>query len=168
MSWIDEREIVYLYKLENGETRKLALPVSFSPEETCLFEDGLEGKYVGFEPEVVKQTNVVEYDKHGRKALRIKDKNGNLTHISKSKYNYMKTGKVVPQHTKAYQEHLIKTNQHEFLKSEVETRQRKQTVAAATFQETEASEKVGQLPDGEYLTNGRDFVPFKKPNEKGE
>jgi hypothetical protein len=43
------------------------------------------------------------YEKNGRKAVRI----GN-TYMSKSKYNYLETGKINEYYTKEYDEHTVK------------------------------------------------------------
>lgn len=114
MSWLEDRKIVYRYKAGSGTVFHLELGATEDPPATIDSPEGV-ATYDGFEPDVVKQTNVVAYDQNGRLAYRIIDKSGKISHISKSKYKYLKTGRVENCYTKEFQQHLEKTEQEQML-----------------------------------------------------
>lgn len=151
MSWLDERTIKYRYKMEDGSIKHLELPVSEEAPKTRLFEHAIgrfaTGTYDGFEPEVVEQINVVEFDKNGRKAVRITDKNGKVRYQSKSKLHWAKTGRIENKYTREYEEHLAKTKQEQLLRTE-HSRKR------ATVSKASANDVLKNLPDGEYISDG--------------
>jgi hypothetical protein len=158
MSWINERTIKYQYKFPNGEVRLFELLAGSNPPESIEDVDGQTGIYAGFLPDKVNQQHNVEYDQNGRKAMRIRKKDGSVTHISKTKLHYMKTGRIENQYTKDFQEKLQKDQQEQLLRTE-ESR-RRGTVVSATTRRVDLEEKLGSLPDGEYLSNGTDVIPM--------
>lgn len=159
MSWLNDRIIKHRYKLEDGSIRHVDLPASQDAAETLMFNDGAVGSYAGFEPDEVRQTNIIEYDQHGRKAVRIKDKDGKVTHMSKTKLNYIKTGRVENKYTKDYEAYLIKQKQAHMLRGEA--RKSRGTVTRAPLEDL-----VKSLPDGEYVSDGVNVVAAPKTKEK--
>lgn len=120
MSWLDDRDVVYRYKCPDGELLHLKLHVKDEVPPSINHPDkpDVVAEYAGFEPEEVKQVDVVAYDKNGRRAFRIRNKDGSVTHISRSKALYMKTGRVEPRYTPEYEAHLRKNNQEMMLQAE--------------------------------------------------
>lgn len=159
MSWLADRDIQYIYKMKDGSTRHLKLTAKDDPPSEHTFEDGEVGTYAGFEKEEVRQVNMVEYDQNGRKAVKIKDKDGKVSYLSKTKINYLKTGRIENQYTKAYQEHLQKTQQEQMLRGE--SRKSKGTVSRASLDEV-----LKNMPDGEYVSDGVNVMPAPKINQK--
>ena len=137
--------------MPDGEICHLVLSASEDAPTLYTFGTNLIGIYDGFEPEEVRQTNVIEYDQNGRKAVKVRQKDGSVQHISKTKLNYLKTGSTDSQFTKEYQEHLFKTKQHELLRSGVGKGKGKARKA------NEAMMK--NLPDGEYVSDGTNVMP---------
>lgn len=130
MSWLDDRKIVYRYQTESGTVFHLKLGATEDPPLTIESPEGV-ATYAGFEPDVVKQVNVVAYDKNGRQAYRIIDKTGKVSHISKSKYKYLKTGRVENCYTKEFQTHLEKTEQDQILQTDENRRMAQVKLASA-------------------------------------
>lgn len=155
MSWLADREILYRYKMKDGSIRHVKMSAADDAPKSHTFDDGAVGKYNGFEPEEIKQTHNVEYDQNGRKAMRTRDKNGNITNISQTKLHYMKTGRVEHQYTDEYKQHLMKTNQTQLLQTEHSRKRAK--VTQKSF-----AEIVKDMPDGEYLSDGTNAVAKPK------
>lgn len=147
MSWLNERIIKYRYKLADGRIKHLELSCTEEAPLTHVFDNDL-GQYDGFEKEIVEQTNVVEYDQHGRKAVRIKDKDGNIRHQSLSKLHWAKTGRIENKYTPAYEEHLRKTQQEQLLRTEHNKKRARTSTPTA-------AELLKDLPDGEYISDGK-------------
>lgn len=83
-----------------------AKDATYDPEP-CL-ECGKEAAYAGMEPRQLNMIGKVLYEQNGRLAYRIQDSKGNITHISKTKYDYMDSGGVVKHaFTKDYSRHLV-------------------------------------------------------------
>lgn len=152
MSWIADREIKYRYRMPDETLRLLILKADQDAPQEHTFEDGQVGVYCGFEPDVVQQTNIVEFDKNGRKAVRIRNPDGTVRHVSKTKLNYMKTGRIENEYTKEYREHLEKTKQEQLLRTEHNTRRAKVSTARP-------EDVLKNLPDGEYVSDGKTVVP---------
>lgn len=124
MSWLAERQILYRYVLPDGTVHHMKLSAAEEPPQVIEI-DGVEAQYAGFEPDELKQTSVVAYDQNGRLAYRIKDKDGKIRHVSKTKHHYMKTGRIENQYTSSYREHLEKTEQEQMLRTEHNRRRAK-------------------------------------------
>jgi hypothetical protein len=160
MSWLSDRIVRHKYKMEDGSIRIVELPASEDAEQELTFSDDQKvGSYAGFEPEEIRQTNIVEYDQHGRKAVRIKDKNGKVTHMSKTKLNYIKTGRVENKYTKSYEEQLMKQKMDFMLRGEA--RKSKGTISKAPLEDM-----VKNLPDGEYVSDGTNVMAAPKTQQK--
>lgn len=152
MSWLSERTIRYRYKMADDSVRIVELPANFDPATTYTFDDNEVGSYAGFEPEEIRQTNVVEFEQNGRKAVRVRDAGGGVRHISKTKLHYMKTGRIENQYTKEFQDHLVKTKQEHMLRTEHSRKRAKVSTASA-------KDVLKNLPDGEYLSDGKNVIP---------
>lgn len=151
MGWLSDRDIKHRYKMPDGSIRHLVLSASAEASPAHTFGDFITGVYSGFEPDVVEQVTVIEYEQNGRKAVKVRNKDGSTRYVSKSKLNYLKTGRIENQYTKEYQDHLIKTKQTELLRSGVGKGKGKARKA------NEAMMK--NLPDGEYVSDGTNVMP---------
>ena len=147
MSWLGELERDCNYSCEAGHKLVVRLqndveaPDSIDcPEADCL----CKSRYMGFEPIKLKQVNVVSYEKNGRVAYRIKDKGGKISHISKTKYVYLKTGRVENQYTPQYQEFLHKMQQERMMQGEAAKR------PGGQVGHVSLEDELHDLPDGEY------------------
>jgi len=129
MSWMDNIERIYFFKCDACGHESGILRAKFDPEsETSLM--GCEKcaqvgklKYTGWDnaEDFKLSTSVtkVSYDQNGRKAYKI----GN-TYMSKTKYNYMETGKVQNEYTASYEAKLMEDkekNEH-LLQTETNTK----------------------------------------------
>ena len=113
MSWLEElnQDRIYNYEVVDspgeyvcGKLSELSelsgVEVKGDPQEKIVIE-GRELVYAGFEPLQIRQELQVEYEQNGRKAIHYIDKNGNHRYMSKSKQNYLKTGQVKRELSKA-------------------------------------------------------------------
>lgn len=118
MSWLEElnAERVYNYRFQDetgqyicGKLSELSevcgIEVKGEPQEVIEYE-GRKAVYAGFEPIELRQELQVEYEQNGRKAVHFIDKDGNHKYMSKSKQNYLKTGKVKREFSKAMVEKI--------------------------------------------------------------
>lgn len=158
MSWLDERDIFYRYKRPDGTIVHLKLSSKEESPAQFMCEDGVVAEYDGFEADQVKQTTITTYDKNGRLAVEIRGKNGEKQYVSKTKYNYMKTGRIENQYTPEFKERLQKSQQEQMLRSDVGPGKGK--VSAVKRREREKAFR--DMPDGEYLSNGTDVFPMPK------
>jgi len=106
--------------------------------EICEKETKLE--YAGFDTlDKIGLAHSVQkeaYDRNGRIGYKI----GN-THMSKTKYDYLESGKIQNQYTPAYRAHLEKDAQkNEYLLKTEENKKR-----------AHVAKMVKSLPDGEYV-----------------
>lgn len=119
MGWLDEIERFYIFRCKECEAETAMDGVGISVEEAeekmskikCLNPDcakegtmryagfGNYGAPIGVARGVLKET----FEQNGRKAYKI----GN-TYMSKTKYNYMDTGKIHHEYTPSYREELEK------------------------------------------------------------
>ena len=156
MSWLDDlsKERVFIYRFEDGETIKgtqaqlndfVGHELKFDPGEE--FEvDNRKASYAGFDPIKLSQRSSVCFEKNGRKAYANRDSDGNMTYISETKMNYLKTGKIENSYTDAYQEQVTKGIQ-------AEIRESKRQQEDKTLQDA-----VRHLGDGEYVSDGKNFI----------
>lgn len=94
MSWLDELEYDYRYLCPNGHefvVRQKEKPDRDVPL-TCD-ECGEPAAYQGLVPMVLKSTTAIEGEQNGRKYVEYKDGNGRVRRISKTKLEYLRTGK---------------------------------------------------------------------------
>lgn len=123
MSFFDKDEkIGFKYVCENGHTSIYEMRPAdqdYSSYKPCL-DCEKSAQYAGFLPRKIGTVTKVAYDQNGRKAYRISDGSGNVTHISQTKYHYLQKGKIEPQYTSSYNkmlqeggeryEHLLKSD----------------------------------------------------------
>ena len=149
MSWLSEYDIVYQYRCLDQHLTEVTLATKEEPSSSvqCPQCQG-QAVYLGFKPNKIKQMAKIEYEKNGRKAVEIVHPDGTKTYLAKTKEVYMKTGRVEPQYSKEYAEHLRREGQEEMLRS-----------AAAEKNRPPAKVSLADLPDGEYLSDGTNFTP---------
>jgi len=117
MSWLDANEPMRLkFECEDGHLEifeSLPADVSYDDQECNC---GKPSKYAGHFPRKTNLMGKVLYEKNGRKAYAISSGNGTITHMSKTKYDYLESAGIVkPAYTKEYADHLFKTGQGEQL-----------------------------------------------------
>lgn len=176
-SWIDDMNAstIFNYKMEDGTvvsgtTKQLSeltgTVVHGDPGETISIE-GLTASYAGFEPNKIAIRTAVEFEKNGRKALAIREKDGSMRYVSKTRAEYQKTGKVESKYSDAYQAEIDKGVQKELQAAQF----KKKT------QPDPLKEMLKQLGDGEYVSDGVNFmradgyeeqVKSAKPKEKAK
>lgn len=139
MSWLSDNAITYNYECLAGHRIQDTRMAREDRADTLRCECGLLAEYKGFDPVKLGQTTIIEYEKNGIKALEIKTP-ARTTHISKTKYDYVRTGKVQYQYSRAYTEHLQKTDAERL---HVDTNQRRAVATA-----------IKDLPQGEFVSDG--------------
>jgi len=160
MSWLSERKCHYEYKCPDGHTTIQTATVADEEEmrhDTACAECGKSAQYAGSEiddGDKLRQVSKVTYEQNGRKAIRIRGKNGEIQHISATKAHYMKTGRIEPQYTKEFQEKLVKEKAEQMLATE--HNQRRATSTTAKFKEM-----LKDMPDGEYTSDGQNVKQIK-------
>jgi hypothetical protein len=89
-------------------------------------ECDLEAEYAGVEPVRVNVVTKVSYEQNGRQAYRISDGKGNVTHMSKSKYNYLQSaGTVKPAYTREFEKQLRASGNEHMLEAQDLTKMEK-------------------------------------------
>lgn len=166
MSWLNDlsKERIFNYKLDDGSTIRgtiLELSKIFNhefigePGEIITTDQGVL-KYAGFEPIVLGQKGIVEFEKNGRKALMVRNPDGSVDYHSKTKIHYAKTGEVKQQFSDDYQDALDRQMQQEMLRQKYTPKQK-----------DPLKEMIAALPEGEYLSDGQTFTPvedYEEPN----
>lgn len=108
MGWLDEQTHTFRYVCSGGHLSLYEMNAKdqdyASPGECLTCQK--EAAYSGFDPTEVNVVGKVAYDQNGRKAYRISDGKGKVTHISKTKYDYLQTGKIEPKYTTEYEAKL--------------------------------------------------------------
>lgn len=108
MGWIDEQTHTFRYVCSEGHVSLYEMSAKdqdyTSPGECLTCQK--EAAYSGFEPIEVNVVGKVAYDQNGRMAYRISDGKGKVTHISKTKYDYLQTGKIEGKYTAEYEAKL--------------------------------------------------------------
>lgn len=110
MGWLEDQIHTFRYTCTDGHASFYDMKAEeqdYVSERTCT-TCGKPADYCGFEPREINVIGKVAYDQNGRMAYRISDGKGSVSHISQTKYNYMKTGVVEPQYTREYHEKLVK------------------------------------------------------------
>ena len=103
MSWLEDLHNERIFHYDCGDKRLTGNIKQLSeiaqkdlvgvPGEMLYFEDETY-EYAGFDSTHVGQMSMVEYEKNGRKAYRIKDSSGRIRYIAKSKHEYLKHGEI--------------------------------------------------------------------------
>ena len=147
----------YKYQFEDGSVvlgniKQLSdltgVPVKGNPGEV-IEVDGLKATYAGFEPRKLGQKNEVFYEKNGRKAVAIRDRDGSMRYVSETKRHYQKTGEVKQQFTKDMQEQIEKSVQRELQAAQYVKKSKPYDPMA---------EAIKKLGDGEYVSDGKSFI----------
>ncbi len=160
MSWLEDLEYDFKFECENLHQNTVrAKAKEGRPEPPACSECGEALQYRGFKPQQIKQTHNVEFEQNGRKAVRTRGKNGEIQHVSKTKLNYMKTGRVESQYTKDYKEHIEKENE-KAVKAAMEKEKKEE--ARRRNMDGHIKSMIKSLPDGEYLSDGVRAEPLKK------
>jgi hypothetical protein len=158
MSWLDDlnANTVYNYKMENGTivrgTAKQLSELSGTtvhgdPGETISIE-GVTASYAGFEPNKIHTRTAVEFEKNGRKALAIRERDGSMRYVSKTRAEFQKTGKVESKYSDAYQAEIEKNIQRELQAAQFQKKNQKDPM----------KEMLKNLADGEYVSDGVNFM----------
>lgn len=130
MSWLDDvrNERIFNYKNGDGEILRhrikdfkkiYGINIEAKAGETIEIDHKVYS-YAGFESVEILRRTEVEFEKNGRKGVEIRTKgNKRPTYISKTKLNYMKTGRYDSSgYTKDYKEHMLKQEQDSLLESD--------------------------------------------------
>lgn len=125
-------------------------------EKEVLCDECGEGtSYAGFEPQKTGLTTKVEYEKNGRKAIAIRDKDGNMSYVSKTRLHYNKTGRIENQYSEGRKRQIVDRQVEDTLRSNYNKSKANVTQASA---QKHMEEMVKNLPDGEYLSDGSEVV----------
>lgn len=153
MNWISD--LSYNFEFKCPDNHKTVVRAKVQPPPPACEECQQTTQYVGFQAQKVKQTTVVEYDKNGRKAVAVRNKDGTMQYLSKTKLNYLKTGRVETQYTKEYQQAINKEEQKRVAKEQRAEASRRRTM------DGHFKSLVSTLPDGEYVSDGVNVKPMK-------
>jgi len=159
MSWLADRVIKHIYEGKEGRTTTVEFPAMQAAPG--FYEDSETGetmRHIGFEPDEVRQTQTVEYEQHGRKAVQVREKDGSIRHISKSKLHYLKTGKVKNFYTTAFEEKLKKQEDDAKARNLLTEQENKRR---AVVTDVRLKDLVKEMPDGEYVSDGHTVQRIK-------
>jgi hypothetical protein len=107
MSWLEELEYTFLYMCPEGhETRYTTGKQPSRDSQMVCKECGALANYQGPEPKVMGLTTAVDGEKNGVKFVEYKDGKGNIRRISKTKLEYLRTGKTDRVLADDYKKHL--------------------------------------------------------------
>jgi hypothetical protein len=114
MSWIEDNEYEFEYVCDRGHRTIIKQPANMEREEfvqcaTCKFP----ASYKGFKPQKLSLMSKVAYDRNGRQAYAISD-GESTAYISKTKYEYLQSGKVESRLTREYERHTQDKMEREF------------------------------------------------------
>ncbi len=161
-NWLEDvnKDRVFHYKNENGATvsgtiKKLSevfgVELKAVAQEKIQFNDSVY-RYAGFDPVQLRQKNIIEFEKNGRKAVMIRDADGKVTYRSKSKIHYEKTGNITNQMSSEYQAAQDKEIQNEMRMREHAKKNPGQHRCVDPLKEA-----LKNLSDGEYVSDGHSF-----------
>ena len=157
MSWLND--LIYEWKWVCKDGHFNMIRAKERPEDPfCEFCGGAT-EYTGFNPQKIGTKLVTTYEKHGRKAVRIRNKDGSLTHLSETKRIYQKTGRIESQYTKGYQEAQAKEEEKQKAREKAinENHSTRRQSMDHYFKQM-----VKELPDGEYTSDGFSAKETKK------
>ena len=165
MSWLNDvdRIRIYNFALPDGNVARGTLKqlselagkeVLGEPGEVIAI-DGVEASYAGFEPVHIAQQNSVEFEKNGIKALRVRKSDGTIQYVSKTRMHYQNTGQIKSQMTAEYQEAAEKNVQKEL-----------QALKLQKGKPDPLKTAIKGMPDGEYITDGKKFMPAENYKEE--
>lgn len=109
MSWLEEDEREFRFRCPQGHEHTVTAVAKDSPKPghtvSCP-ECGEVASYAGLVPIHLNSATAIEGEQNGRKYMEYNDGRGNVRRISKTKLEYLKTGKTNGVYSKAYKEHL--------------------------------------------------------------
>lgn len=111
MSWLEDdvREFMFLCPQGHEHIVEAAAKASPGPgsKNPCP-ECGEEATYNGLVPIQLGGMTAVEGEQNGRKYVEYNDGRGKVRRVSKTKLEYLRTGKTGGVYTKAFKEHMLK------------------------------------------------------------
>lgn len=118
MSWLEELEYDYEFVCKEGHVtlqKHLAKNQDLIPREIdCECETcNLKAEYVGSRPMKMGGTAIVQFEKNGRIGYAVTT-GGKTSYVSKTKMNYLKTGKNQSGFSKEYERHTADKMENEF------------------------------------------------------
>lgn len=131
MGWMEDSERILRYQCPEGHESYYAVKAcEFSNEPRLCHHCEIEtmAEYQGMEPFETNVVTKVMYDKNGRLAYRFSDGKGNVSHMSKTKYDYKETGKIQNQYTPEFKKSLVEAGRLDLMVSDTSTTQRKPKV----------------------------------------
>jgi hypothetical protein len=135
MGWLEDSERILRYRCPAGHDSHYAVKASeFNTDpRPCLHceqiqENIILAEYQGMEPFESNVMTKVMYDKNGRLAYRFSDGKGNVSHMSKTKYDYKETGKIQNQYTPEFKKALVDAGRLDMMVSDTSTTKRKPNV----------------------------------------
>jgi hypothetical protein len=166
-TWLSDvnDNIVYKFEAEDGSTvlgtsKQLAglsgSPVEGEPGEVITI-DGVEFSYAGFKPIKLNQRSEVAFEKNGRKAVAIRDKDGSMRYVSETKRHFQKTGQIKQQFSRAMEVEIEKSVQRELQAAQYHKKNK---------QSDPMSEAIKKLSDGEYVSDGKTFIRADEHEEQ--
>lgn len=109
MSWLEEDERQFIFKCPDGHEHVIEAVAKDCPKpgdtSECP-ECGKTAAYAGLVPIQLRSATAVEGEQNGRKYVEYNDGRGNVRRISKTKLEYLKTGRTNGVYSNAYKEHL--------------------------------------------------------------
>lgn len=150
-SWLDNQEREYVYDCPQcGQfvVEMVAKHPDYMQPRAC--DCGAEATYVKFLPLRINLRGKVAFDQNGRKAYQITDGKGNVRYVSATRQRYEESGDIVPQYTRAYADHLVKTGNADQLEGmsyktlvaeREKTRERKKRVNEARDSQLKSEDK---------------------------
>lgn len=96
MSWLEEDEREFLFTCPEGHTQVITAAAKDAPgpgDWVMCPDCEKQAHYSGLVPIQLKSTTAIEGEQNGRKYVEYKDGNGRVRRISKTKLEYLRTGK---------------------------------------------------------------------------
>lgn len=154
MSWLSnpDRDFKYICEKCKGKIVISLRPTDESYREPVECECGGTAHYDCFLPIQVNVRSRVSFDQNGRKAYMISDGKGKVSYVSASRVRYQETGDIVPQYTRAYEDHLKKEGKSDLLESTSYTDLVKQRAASQ-----ERSKRARETAKESVLTKDNDL-----------
>lgn len=165
--WLEQirQERIYNFEFEDGSVvqgtlKKLSELAGVQVEGEHGEElniDGRVAKYRNFEPIKLHQKNEITYEKNGLRAVMRRDADGNVKYISETQLHYERTGKIEVQYTKEFQAQAEKNLQYQM--------QKERAIKKDPNYRDPILDMVKNLPDGEFVGDGQNFVPASEYKE---
>lgn len=137
MSWLDERVTNVRFECEDKHLSVVSIKASeinYDEVKKCL-ECDKDAVYAGFEPEAVNLVSKVLFQQNGRYGYRFSDGKGKVSHMSKTRYDYLQTGKIENKYTPDYKRELQKSGDSNLLESNTHSRRADVQIAKGKIHE---------------------------------